>query len=243
MCQIEVSFICSVGIFSDRKTLELLTVSLSYENLLPRLTFTCFCFVCGTVPHVFICDYRKCRRLSEPYFLSSGWMSPPFQCVDCHTCPSIFQWNCPTEFCVTVTRCSFINYKPPYCFLFFHTLPLFCVDWHTFLPLFWVELSHSSLCECHTNALRVLSLIFVWMSHMRVFISLCECHTNILVSPLLLSGHSTLFLFRSWLTHSRSNLVWTATPHFSKEKLTRATSFLSFDNITNLFITTFIFPM
>ena len=96
VCQIEVSFICSIGIFSDRETLELLTVSLSYENLLPRLTFTCFCFVCGTVPHVFICDYRKCRRLSEPYFLSSGWMSPPFQCVDCHTCPSIFPWNCPT---------------------------------------------------------------------------------------------------------------------------------------------------
>ena len=112
-----------------------------------------------------------------------------------------------------------------------------------FYPLFWVELSHSSLCECHTNALRVLSLIFVWMSHMRVFISLCECHTNILVSPLLLSGHSTLFPFRSWLTHSRSNLVWTATPHFLNEKFTRATSFLSFDNITNLFITTFIFPM
>ena len=161
MCQIEVSFICSIGIFSDRETLELLTVSLSYENLLPRLTFICFCFVCGTVPHVFICDYRKCRRLSEPYFLSSGWMSPPFQCVDCHTCPSIFQWNCPTEFCVTVTRCSFINYKPPYCFLFFHTLPLFCVDCHTFLPLFWVKLSHSSLCECHTNTLRVLFLTFV----------------------------------------------------------------------------------
>ena len=170
MCQIEVSFICSIGIFSDRETLELLTVSLSYENLLPRLTFTCFCFVCGTVPHVFICDYRKCRRLSEPYFLSSGWMSPPFQCVDCHTCPSIFQWNCPTEFCVTVTRCSFINYKPPCCFLFFHTLPLFCADCHTSLPLFWVELSHSSLCECHTNALCVLSLIFVWISHMHVSI-------------------------------------------------------------------------
>ena len=157
VCQIEVSFICSIGIFSDRETLELLTVSLSYENLLPRLTFTCFCFVCGTVPHVFICDYRKCRRLSEPYFLSSGWMSPPFQCVDCHTCPSIFQWNCPTEFCVTVTRCSFINYKPPYCFLFFHTLPLFCVDWHTFLPLFLIG---------------TVPLFFVWMSHIYLCVSI-----------------------------------------------------------------------
>ena len=38
---------------------------------------SCFCFICGTVPLVFICDYRKCRRLSEPYFLSSEWMSLP----------------------------------------------------------------------------------------------------------------------------------------------------------------------
>ena len=77
VCQIEVSFICSVGIFSDRESLELLRVSLSFEDLLPRLTFTCFCFICGTVPLAFICDYRKCRRLSEPCFLPSGWMSPP----------------------------------------------------------------------------------------------------------------------------------------------------------------------
>ena len=103
-------------------------------------------------------------------FLSSGWMSPPFPCVDCHTCPPISQWNCPTWLCVTFTQCSFINYKPSYCFLSFHTLPLYCMDCHTFLPLFWVELSHSSLCECHTNVLCVLSLITVWMSHLRVSI-------------------------------------------------------------------------
>ena len=72
VCQIEVSFICSIGIFSDRKTLELLTVSLSFEDLLPRLTFTCFYLIYGTVPLVFICDYRKYCRFSEPYFLSSG---------------------------------------------------------------------------------------------------------------------------------------------------------------------------
>ena len=77
VCQIEVSFICSIGIFSDRKTLELLTVSLSFEDLLPRLTFTCFYLIYGTVPLVFICDYRKYCRFSEPYFLSSGWMSTP----------------------------------------------------------------------------------------------------------------------------------------------------------------------
>ena len=71
-----VLIICSIGIFSDRETLELLTVSLSYENLLPRLTFTCFCFVCGTVPHVFIYDYRKCRRLPEPHFFLLGECHP-----------------------------------------------------------------------------------------------------------------------------------------------------------------------
>ena len=54
VCQIEVSFICLIGIFSDRKTLEFLTVSLSFEDLLPRLTFTCSYFISGTVPLVFI---------------------------------------------------------------------------------------------------------------------------------------------------------------------------------------------
>ena len=72
MCQIEVSFICSTGTFSERKTLELLTVSSSFEEFLPRLTFNCFCFICGTGPLVFICDYRKCHRLSKPYFFLLG---------------------------------------------------------------------------------------------------------------------------------------------------------------------------
>ena len=72
VCHTEVSFICSIGVFPDRETLELLTIPLSFEDLLPRLTFSCFCFICGSVPLVFICDYRKCRRLSEPYFPSCG---------------------------------------------------------------------------------------------------------------------------------------------------------------------------
>ena len=64
-----------IGIFSDRETLELLTVSLSFEDLLPHLTFTCFCFICGTFALVFIYDYRKCCRFSEPYFLYSSPVS------------------------------------------------------------------------------------------------------------------------------------------------------------------------
>ena len=124
------------------------------------------------------------------------------------------------------------------CFLLFHTLPLFYVDFHTFLPLFlggtvpfFLQiscLSQLSLCECLTCASPF---------------SLCECHTNILVSPLLLSGQSTFFPFRSLLTHSRSYFIWTATPHFLNEKSTCPTSFLSFGNITNIFITTLIFKM
>ena len=53
VCQIEVFFTCSIGIFSDTETLELQAVSLSFEDLLPRLTFSCFYFICGTVPLLF----------------------------------------------------------------------------------------------------------------------------------------------------------------------------------------------
>ena len=214
MCQIEVSFICSIGIFSERKTLELLTVSSSFEEFLPRLTFNCFCFICGTGQLVFICDYRKCRRLSEPYFLSSGWMSPLFNVsTTTHvlqfcsgTVPLNFAWLSHNALSLTVNLLivsfSFIHY--PY---FVWTATPFCLfsEWNcpTLLCVNVTQMpcvsSHWSLCECHTCA----SLF-----------SLCKCHTNILVSLLLLSRHSTLFPFGSWLTHSRSNLVWTATPHF-----------------------------
>ena len=46
--------------------------------MLPRLTFTWFCFICGIIPLVFTFDYCRCRRLSEPNFISSGWMSLSF---------------------------------------------------------------------------------------------------------------------------------------------------------------------
>ena len=103
------------------------------------------------------------------------------------------------------------------------------------VPLFFVWMWH----KCPACPLFYLC---VNVTHTRLHF-LCVNVTRISLSPLLLTGHSTLFPFRSWLTHSHSNLVWTATPHFLNEKFTRATSFLSFDNITNLFITTFIFPM
>ena len=169
MCQIEVSFICSIGIFSDRETLELLTVSLSYENLLPRLTFTCFCFVCGTVPHVFVAIANVVDSLNHIFFLPGEchplfnvWTATHDLQFSSGTVPLNFVWLSHDALSLTINLLivffSFIRY------------PYFCVHCHTFLPLFWVELSHSSLCECHTNALCVLSLIFVWMSHMRVSI-------------------------------------------------------------------------
>ena len=57
--------------FSNKETLELLTVSLSYENLLPRLIFTCFCFVCETVQHVFVTITNVVDSLNHIFFLLS----------------------------------------------------------------------------------------------------------------------------------------------------------------------------
>ena len=152
MCQIEVSFICSIGIFSDSETLELLTVSKTFFPVWPLLASVLFVELFHLYLFVTIANVADSLNYI-PFF----WVNvTPFSMCGLP--------------CVTFTQCSFINYKPSYCFLSFHTLPLYCMDCHTFLPLFWVELSHSSLCECHTNALCVLSLITVWMSHLRVSI-------------------------------------------------------------------------
>ena len=130
VCQLEVSFISSIGIFSDRETLELLAVSLSFEGLLLRLTFTCFCLICGTVPLVFIYGYCKSRRLSEPYFLSSGLMSPPFSLCGL---PRI-SFNFPVELShLILCDCHTMVF---HYFILFHTFPLFCVDCDTFFASF-----------------------------------------------------------------------------------------------------------
>ena len=157
MYQIELLFICSTGIFSDRETLELLAASISFEGLLPRLNLTWFYIVCGTVPLEFIYDYRKFRRLAEPYFVSSGWMS---HSVCMCGLPHISS-NFPVELshlilcdCPAMFFHFFWNYKPPY-FLFFYTLSLCYVDCYNLLPLFlsrtgplfFVIMSHKYL-EC-----------------------------------------------------------------------------------------------
>ena len=145
------------------------------------------------------------------------FIHPLFPCVDCHPCPSISQWNCPTQFCVAVTQCSFINYIVSFSFIhypyFVWTATPFCLfpKWScpTLLCLSITQISCVSsplpLCECHTCASPF---------------PLCECDTNILVSPLILSGYFALSRFKSSLSHSYSNLVWTTTPLFLNEKFT-----------------------
>ena len=168
-----------------------------------------------------------------PYF--HVWTTTHVLQFSSGTVPLNFVWLSHNALSLTINLLivsfSFIHYPyfvwtdTPFCLFSEWNCPtLLCVN-VTQMPCVSSPLS---LCECHTCASPF---------------SLCECHTNILVSPLLLSGLSTLFPFRSWLTHSHSNLVWAATPHFLNKKFTRATSFFSFDNITNLFITTFIFLM
>ena len=93
------SFICFIGIFSDRETLELLAASISFEDLLPRLSFIWFCCLCGTIPLVFIFDFRKCRRLSETQSFSSRWMAHSF--FHLWSATHILQFssgNCPLNF-------------------------------------------------------------------------------------------------------------------------------------------------
>ena len=70
VCQIEVPFICSTGIFSDRETLELLAVSKIFENLFPCLTSTWFCFVCRVVHlYLFVAIAKVIDRLNHIFFL------------------------------------------------------------------------------------------------------------------------------------------------------------------------------
>ena len=173
--------------------------------------------------------------LGECHPLFNVWTATHVLQFSSGTVPLNFVWLSHDALSLTINLLivsfSFIHYR-----YFVWTATLFCLfsEWNcpTLLCVNVTQMpcvsSPLSLCECHTYASPF---------------SLCESHANILVPPLLLSGHSTLFSFRSWQTHSRSNLVWTAKPHFLNEKFTRATSFLSSDNITNLFIITFIFPM
>ena len=45
--------------------------------------------------YLFVTITNDVDSLNHIFFLM-GECHPVFPCVDCHTCPSIFQWNCPT---------------------------------------------------------------------------------------------------------------------------------------------------
>ena len=110
---------------------------------------------CSTCIYLWL---SQCRRLSEPYFLSSGWMSSPISMCGL---PHI-TFNLQVELShlilwlprngLSLTINLFVS------FYFIH-YPYFVWTTTRFCLFFWVEL--------------------------------CECHTYILVSPFLLSGHST----------------------------------------------------
>ena len=149
MSQIEVSFICSFRIFFDMETLELLTVSLNYENLLPRLTlpvFVLFVELCHLYLFVTIAKlYYHVWTAANALQFSSGtillnfvWLShnalsltinlfivsfsfKNYPCFVWTATPFCLfsEWNCPTLLCVNVTQ-------------------MLCVS------------SPLSLCECHT---------------------------------------------------------------------------------------------
>ena len=178
-----------------------LLVSVLFVELFHMYLFVTIANVVDSLNHIFF-------LLGECHPLFNVWTATHVLQFSSGTVPLNFVWLSHNALSLTINLLivsfSFIHY--PY---FVWTDTPFCL-------FFWLELSHFSL---------------------------CECHTYIFVSPLLLSWHSILFPFRSAMTHSRSYLVWTATPHFLNEKSTCPTSFLSFGNITNLFITTFIFPM
>ena len=180
MCQIEVSFICSIGIFSDRETLELLTVSLSYENLLPRLTFTCFCFVCGTVPHVFVAIANVVDSLNHIFFLPGEchplfnvWTATHDLQFSSGTVPLNFAWLSHDALSLTINLLivsfSFIHYR-----YFVWTATLFCLfsEWKcptllcVIVTQMLCESSPLSLCECHTWVSS-----FLWVNVTRI--SLC----------------------------------------------------------------------
>ena len=121
------------------------------------------------------------------------------------------------------------------------------MDCNIFLSLFFEWNCSIFLCVNITQTPRVSSPLSLCECHTFPYLfSSCECHTNkwklcfllvhhwpILVLTLCGLPHLTSYYFSVLVTHSRSYLVWTATPYFLL--------LLSFSNITNLFFTTFIY--
>ena len=131
VCEIELSFTFSIIIFSDKKTLELQAVSISFEDLFPHLTFTWLCLW-----SCFTCIYLwQSQILSTVWtiFSSSGWVSHSFSLCGL----SHISFNFPVELfhlfmCDCHTMLFHNSLSLMLCALFLSgTTPLFFVWIHT----------------------------------------------------------------------------------------------------------------
>ena len=132
--------------------------------------------------------------LGECHPLFNVWTATHVLQFSSGTVPLNFVWLSHNALSLTINLLivsfSFMHY--PY---FVWTATPFCLfsEWNcptlfSFTHFVWMSYNYP-VCP--------LSYLCVNATHVRLQFSLCECHTNILVSPLLLSGHSTLLPFRS----------------------------------------------
>ena len=155
--------------FSDRETLELLSLFKLRKLASPFDLYLFVLFVELFHMYLFVTIENVADSLNHIFFLLGEchplfnvWTATHVLQFCSGTVPLNFVWQSHDALSLTIklliVSFSFICY------------PYFCVDCHTFVASFLSGTAHSSLCECHTNALYFLSFIFVWMSHVRVFI-------------------------------------------------------------------------
>ena len=164
MCQIEVPFICSIGIFSDREPFELLTVSLCFEEFFPWLTFVSVLFMELFHLYLFVTIVNVVESLNHIFFLLGEchplfnvWTATHVLQFSSGTVPLNFVWLSHDALSLTINLLivsfSFIHYR-----YFVWTATLFCLfsEWNcpTLLCVNVTQMlcvsSPLSLCECHT---------------------------------------------------------------------------------------------
>ena len=136
---------------------------------------------------------------------------------------------------MTVTPCSFINYKPP-CFLLFTHYRYFA--WIATPFSFFSGWNCPTFLCVNVTQISCLSPLFLWEVTHAWLLFLC---VNVTQIYFCFDYKWTLDLVFFWIiTDPFSYLEWTTAPHFLNENSTCPTYFLSFDNITiSLFITNF----
>ena len=160
-------FIYSIGIFSDRETLELLAVSLSFEDLLPRLAFTWFCFICGTVQLFWV-------TVTLFFYV---WTATDILQFSSGTFPLNFVWLSRHALSLTTNLLVFFY---SHITVILHGLPhLFPFFLGGIVLLFFVSMSHRyPVClhyfcgKSHMHG----SFFFVWMLHKYTFVSITSGH-------------------------------------------------------------------